>query len=60
MEMMNESMPSKDGHQVGIRNVKAGLALVFGENAKVILKNEDGAVTILLIPLTWQEVEEDE
>lgn len=60
LEMMNESISSKDGHQVGIRNVKARLALVFGADAKVILKNEDGAVTILLIPLTWQEVDEDE
>ncbi len=55
LEMMEEGAPTDGVRQVGIRNVKARLALVFGEAAKVILKNEDGAVTILLIPLTWQE-----
>lgn len=56
MEMLNaDAKPQEDGRQVGIRNVKARLALVFGEKAKVILKNEDGAVTILRIPLTWEE-----
>ncbi len=47
------------GKYVGIRNVKQRLALVFGDAARVILKNEDGAVALIFIPLRWQEDETD-
>lgn len=47
------------GRYVGIRNVRKRLQLVFGEKARLILKNEDGAVALILIPLRWREDEEE-
>lgn len=47
------------GKNVGIRNVRQRLKLVFGDKAKLILKNEEGAVTLLFIPLCLQEDEAD-
>lgn len=55
LEMLKKNQVRKDGRQVGIRNVKARLALVFGDAARVMLKNENGAVAVILIPLVWQE-----
>ncbi|MCC8066265.1 MAG: histidine kinase [Clostridiales bacterium] len=47
------------GNRVGIRNVKKRLQLVFGDQAKLILENQNGAVTTILVPLLWSG-EEDE
>lgn len=59
--IQSEDVPETTGtYRVGIRNVKQRLKLVFGERAKLILENDDGAVTKMLIPLTWQEEEDDE
>lgn len=54
-----KAMEDPEKH-IGIRNVKHRLALVFGDEARLILKNEEGAVALVLIPLRWQEDEADE
>ncbi|MDO5422414.1 MAG: histidine kinase [Eubacteriales bacterium] len=59
LEVMEETEPKDERYNVGIRNVRQRMQLIFGEKAKLILKNEDGAVTILLIPLTWKEEAEE-
>lgn len=53
--LREESTADSSGKYVGIRNVRQRLALVFGDEAKLILKNEDGAVALISIPLRWQE-----
>lgn len=57
--LQEETAADSSGKYVGIRNVRQRLALVFGDEAKLILKNEDGAVALLWIPLRWQEDETD-
>ncbi|MDE7187507.1 MAG: hypothetical protein K2O13_08390, partial [Lachnospiraceae bacterium] len=57
--LQEENTADSSGKYVGIRNVRQRLALVFGDEAKLILKNEDGAVALLSIPLRWQEDETD-
>ena len=47
--------PSEDGRHIGINNAMQRLQLVFGNKATLILKNDGGARTVLLIPLTWEE-----
>lgn len=60
LELMKEkSRGEDDGKNVGIRNVRQRLKLVFGDKAKLILKNEKGAVSMLFIPLCLQEEEVD-
>lgn len=57
LELINtRDEPSGQGvNRVGIRNVKQRLKLVFGDRAKLLLENDDGAVTRILIPLMWKE-----
>lgn len=57
--LQSEDWADGSGKYVGIRNVRQRLRLVFGEKAKLILKNEEGAVAIIMIPLLWQEDEAD-
>ena len=57
--LRNDADADASGKYVGIRNVKQRLALVFGDAARVILKNEDGAVALIFLPLRWQEDETD-
>ncbi len=57
--MKNGSAADDSGKYVGIRNVRQRLALVFGDAAQLILKNEEGAVALISIPLRWQEDEAD-
>lgn len=45
--MKNGSAADDSGKYVGIRNVRQRLALVFGDAAQLILKNEEGAVALI-------------
>ena len=56
---MNEQKPRDERFNIGILNVRQRLRFIFGDKAKMELKNEEGAVTILLIPLTWREDTEE-
>lgn len=61
LELLKGDGKAEDSQKhVGIRNVRQRLALVFGDEARLILKNEEGAVAMVLIPLRWQEEETDE
>ena len=61
LEILKGDGKAEDSQKhVGIRNVRQRLALVFGDEAWLILKNEEGAVAMVLIPLRWQEEETDE
>ncbi|MCM1236897.1 MAG: histidine kinase [Ruminococcus flavefaciens] len=57
--LKKENWEEDSGKNVGIRNVRQRLKLVFGDRAKMILKNEEGAVSMLFIPLCLQEDEVD-
>ena len=59
LEAMNEQKPRDERFNIGILNVRQRLRFIFGDKAKMELKNEEGAVTILLIPLTWREDTEE-
>lgn len=48
-------MASKEGEKIGIRNVVERLKIIFGDKAKIILSNEEGAVTVLYIPMILAE-----
>lgn len=51
--------PDNRGKQVGINNVMKRLSLVFGSKATLVLKNENGARAIMIVPLIWQGENED-
>lgn len=52
--------PDNKGNHTGLNNAMKRLELTFGSKATLILKNEDGARAVIIIPLMWQEGEEDE
>lgn len=52
--------PDNKGHFIGLNNAMKRLELTFGSKATLLLKNEDGARTVIIIPLMWQEGEDSE
>ena len=60
LAVMNETKPADERFNIGIRNVRQRLEFLFGDRAKMILKNDNGAVVILRIPLIWKEDMGDE
>ncbi len=52
--------PDRKGRYIGINNVMQRLNLTFGSRATLFLRNEEGACTVMMIPLTWREEETDE
>ncbi len=47
---MGENLKNNEGKFVGIHNVKQRLHIIFGEGAKVVFRNEDGAVVDIYVP----------
>ena len=52
--------PDNKGRFIGINNAMKRLEVTFGSKATLLLKNEDGARTVLIIPLFWREEDEHE
>ena len=44
-----------NGTDIGINNVMQRLNLVFGNKATLVLKNDGGARTILILPLIFED-----
>lgn len=55
LAVADEIKPADERYNIGIRNVRQRLEFLFGDKARMSLKNDNGAVTILLIPLIWEE-----
>lgn len=47
---MGEDLKNNEGKFVGVHNVKQRLQIIFGEEAKVVFWNEDGAVVNIYVP----------
>ncbi len=55
LAVADETKPADDRYNIGIRNVRQRMEFLFGEKAKMSLKNDNGAVAVLLLPLIWEE-----
>lgn len=60
LAVMDETEPEDERFNIGIRNVRQRLEFLFGKRARMILKNDNGAVVTLWVPLVWKEDMEDE
>ena len=60
LDVMDETEPEDERFNIGIRNVRQRLEFLFGKRARMILKNDNGAVVTLWVPLVWKEDMEDE
>ena len=47
--------PDNKGNQIGINNVMQRIRLVFGSKATMVLRNNGGAETVIIVPLRWEE-----
>lgn len=47
--------PDNKGNQIVINNVMQRIRLVFGSKATMVLRNNGGAETVIIVPLRWEE-----
>lgn len=51
-----KALSSKKDEKIGIRNVMERLDIIYGHKARIVLSNDDGAVTTVYIPLILKDI----